>query len=190
MSEVKEIAQFEEEQAFFNSLPKPEGKTITIIPPEEYNVPQELDLSKFPEDEHFYVKEAFGFVREYLKLPIISDNFSRPEREKWIADTFADIEKSKGIDSAKKFKTTFKMNKLASNRIYSLVGSISLFDGYLQKNERADMQAIIDYSYDVNERELKGELGGPVTQAMLEARKKEVDDLSKHAVAILNKFAK
>lgn len=187
MSEVKESAPFQEEQSLLDSLTKPEGVTINIIPPEKYDVPQELDLSRFPTDERPYAEESFMYVNEYLKLPIISDTFpSTDSRKNWRNENYDNIQKSKGEQAAEDFKTMLKGNKLASNRIYSLVGFVTFFNEYLPKDERAEMQAIIDYSYDLNKRELNGELDGPTTKARIE----EVEKLSRNAVAVLNKFAK
>jgi len=187
MSETNQIAQIEIDQNLLDLLPKPKGIKIEIIPDGNYDIPQELDLSKFPPDEREAAMEARDFVDRYLKLPIISDNFPDTDsRTNWKTKTYLNRVRINGEVVADKFKTMFKGNKLASNRIYSLVGSISFFNEYLAENERADMQAIIDYSYDLNKRQLKGELNGPTT----EARIQEIKQLSKHAVEVLKKFAK
>lgn len=187
MSETHEFAQIEKDQNLLDLLPKPKGIEIKIIPDDNYSIPSEIDLTKFPEDERKYAEQSFGRVSEYLRLPIISDNFPDTDsRTNWKTKTYLNRVRINGRVLAEKFKTMFKGNKLASNRIYSLLGGISFLNDYLPPDERADAQAIIDYSNSLNERQLKGELSGPTT----EARIQEVRDLSKHAEAVLSKFAK
>ncbi len=185
MSEVKESAPFLEEQNLLDLLPKPKGIEITIVPDDVYNIPSEFDLSRFPENDRKWAQQSFEHVKNYIELPIISDNFPSAEaRKNWRTITFRNRERVNGRAVADKFLKMIK-GKISSTRINTLVGGIE-FLSYSLPPDDPDCKFIADYQKDLNVREKAGMLDGPTTKARIE----EVKDLSRRAATVLNKFAK